>query len=64
MIFINRSFRNAAVASAESDTNIASWSTGTYTSGHGIPKAIKYMTTISGQKQISLEKSFYAHCHP
>lgn len=22
------------------------------------------MTTISGQKQISLEKSFYTHCHP
>lgn len=32
--------------------------------GPCIPKVIKYMTTISGQKQISLEKSFYAHCHP
>lgn len=62
--FIKSSFRNTATASAESDTNTASYSTGTYTSGHDIPKAIKYMTTISGQKQISLERSFYAHCHP
>lgn len=53
-----------ATAFAESDTKHCSCSTGTHSSGHGIPKAIKYMTTISGQKQISQEKSSYAHCRP
>lgn len=51
-------------AFAESDTKHCLCGTGTHSSGRGIPKAIKYMTTISGQKQISQEKSFYAHYHP
>lgn len=54
----------AAAASAESDTNTASGSTETCARTHSIPKAIKYMTTISGQEQISLGKSFPACYHP
>lgn len=67
--FINSSFRSTgdvhtATAFAESDTNTASGSTGTRAGSRDIPKAIKYMTTISGQQQISPEKSFRARCHP